>query len=213
MEFMHALVQFNVQMIRLHNSGVLHVRAGTGTARELCQAELSFTEQFWTQHAALLAGENWKVPLSCAVDASLDGEFAIARIYIRCFAFLRAWTTMGREAFIADLHSSSPESVARLEPLLRCMDETKTDRGCSIYVAEQVPCGCTDAIEAANRALPVTGKCLNPRCERQLPRAQLHRCSRCRNNLATYCCRQCQRADWPAHKQECVPHGQVINVN
>jgi tetratricopeptide (TPR) repeat protein len=42
--------------------------------------------------------------------------------------------------------------------------------------------------------------CYNPRCETP-DRKATNRCSGC--NTAQYCCRECQKADWPRHRPEC----------
>ena len=42
--------------------------------------------------------------------------------------------------------------------------------------------------------------CYNPRCETPDEQAT-YRCTKC--NTAKYCCRECQKADWPRHRPEC----------
>ena len=47
--------------------------------------------------------------------------------------------------------------------------------------------------------------CHNATCSKQ---TRLHHCAKCCDTV--YCSRECQRADWPEHRRECVAAGPVI---
>ena len=41
-------------------------------------------------------------------------------------------------------------------------------------------------------------------CEQEFPKTALKRCSHC--DRVQYCSKECQRKNWPRHKQFCIPH-------
>ena len=74
------------------------------------------------------------------------------------------------------------------------------------FYRKRVPCSCLrDMHLEARKILPKLGVCFC--CEAVKDRALLMVCSRCR--LSQYCSRECQVADWPSHKRECVTCARV----
>ena len=68
------------------------------------------------------------------------------------------------------------------------------------FVTKRLPCACLKMLHSATRKkLPKVGVCNG--CHKQFPRSQLHICTGCM--ISEYCSKECQRANWPIHKQCC----------
>ncbi|EJK46597.1 hypothetical protein THAOC_34730 [Thalassiosira oceanica] len=66
------------------------------------------------------------------------------------------------------------------------------------FVAKRLPCTCLKKLRNATRkTLEKVGMCCN--CLRYFRRSDLYVCTGC--NIAEYCSRECQRADWSKHKR------------
>lgn len=75
---------------------------------------------------------------------------------------------------------------------------------CVKYLRKRIPCSCLDIKYKEVKSLPRFGMCCNPACtlpNRQIERSQMFSCSGC--DAMHYCCHQCQKADWPRHKEWC----------
>ena len=73
------------------------------------------------------------------------------------------------------------------------------------YFRKRIPCSCLDGKYDEVKAITKLGFCFNPECNfemsGELERSKTMYCSRCR--CATYCSRECQKADWARHKSYC----------
>eukprot|EP00984_Skeletonema_dohrnii_P011223 scaffold4462_cov119-Skeletonema_dohrnii-CCMP3373.AAC.6 len=70
----------------------------------------------------------------------------------------------------------------------------------------RVPCSCLDEKYHEVKCITKMGLCYNPECRLNpsgevVERSKTMYCSRCRN--ATYCSRECQKADWTRHRPAC----------
>ena len=80
---------------------------------DVCLQEIRFLLYFWSlpAHAALIERDSHMVPFSCAVDAAIDRNFELARVFVRTGAFVRQWRKQGRDAHVGRL--PQPNSLAR----------------------------------------------------------------------------------------------------
>ena len=72
------------------------------------------------------------------------------------------------------------------------------------FLRRRIPCSCLDEKYEEVKSITKIGVCHNPQCSfpnRMVERSKTMYCSRCR--CATYCSRECQRADWSRHKEYC----------
>ena len=75
------------------------------------------------------------------------------------------------------------------------------------YFRKQIPCSCLDEKYKQVKSIPKMGVCYNPECplpDRRAVRSKMLRCTRCQTSRnVNYCSRECQEANWPAHKNYC----------
>ena len=171
----------------------------------LVNVELSALFGYWSrpEMSALITIDSSKAAFSCAVDATIDSEFAIARLFVRTGAFVLDWARHGGAQMHADYTSQeglSDDVVARYAETTRCLWKTRTDRGVTLYLAAHLPCQCLAGAAGAARLVEEHGKCLT--CQRQIPLREIKMCARC--GVAEYCGPECQRADWKIHKRTCT---------
>jgi len=72
------------------------------------------------------------------------------------------------------------------------------------YLRKRIPCGCLDQKYKEVKSLPRLGFCCNTECtlpHRQVERSKMFSCTGC--DEMNYCSHQCQKADWPRHKEWC----------
>ena len=67
------------------------------------------------------------------------------------------------------------------------------------FYRKRTPCSCLDEMYAEVKPQPKTGICHH--CNGRFERRALKDCTRCRK--VQYCCKQCQKADWSHHKEDC----------
>ncbi len=78
------------------------------------------------------------------------------------------------------------------------------------YLRKRIPCSCLDRKYKEVKSLPRFGFCCNTECtlpNRQVERSKMFSCSGC--DEMHYCCHQCQKADWPRHKEWCK-QGRIV---
>jgi len=73
------------------------------------------------------------------------------------------------------------------------------------FFRRRIPCSCLDGIYEEVKHIPKLGICYNHECklhwELSLERSSFLDCTRCRRTC--YCSRECQKADWPNHQDNC----------
>ena len=90
-------------------------------------------------------------------------------------------------------------SVAR--PLIQARDLCDGgNRALIRFFSKRTPCSCLDEKNEMAKSQPKKGWCFL--CNRFKEYSQLKVCSRCK--LSQYCSVECQRADWPTHKETCA---------
>ena len=203
-----AMIGYMQEATTAHNRAVNSAReTGVSMLNAAVQAEMNTLFRYWSrpEMASIARPNSFKVAFSCAVDATLDSDFNVARQFVRVGAFLRDFARHGGAQMFTDWTSAaapSDEVMARYNESQECLHQTRTDRGLKIYLAKQLCGTCTciahDAIDAIE-STPKTGKC--QACQKQLPASQLKTCNRC--GCVEYCGRECQKADWKAHKKTC----------
>jgi hypothetical protein len=72
------------------------------------------------------------------------------------------------------------------------------------YLRKRIPCSCLDQKCKEVKSLPRFGLCCNPDCtlpHGQVERSKMFSCTGC--DEMNYCSHQCQKTDWPRHKEWC----------
>ena len=72
------------------------------------------------------------------------------------------------------------------------------------FFRKRIPCKCLDESYKEVKSITKMGLCHNLSCslrDRTAERSKMLSCTRCRR--ANYCSRECQKAAWPLHKQNC----------
>lgn len=134
---------------------------------------------------------------SIATDATLDGNLEYARNFLQIGIFLNAVAEKGRDKVLK--HFRGEEHCADVSAFCgKALHRTRTDRGMILFLDKVTPCACLNELGAAARSTPKAGKCSY--CKTQDIKIKLKKCSRCQ--MAEYCSRECQKADWPVHKRE-----------
>ena len=74
-------------------------------------------------------------------------------------------------------------------------------RDLSLFFIKRAPCGCFDELKRQLKGVPRTQPCNNPACRKLDSYSNHQECSRCR--VRAYCSVECQKMDWPRHKEDC----------
>jgi len=202
MAFITAMIESHQIMIPATNQVRVMIQNNVEgvVRRHAIQTELTILLEFWIapQHARLIDSESYKVAFSCATDAVIDGDFPMARLFVRTGAFLQLAASEGVKNVSAVLRSANHEEGG-LAVFCECLHKTNTDRGCTLYLSKEIPCRCLRLHAAEHRSQPQMGYCAN--CETQKPKAELRKCSQCKT--VSYCNQDCQKADWSQHRKIC----------
>lgn len=76
------------------------------------------------------------------------------------------------------------------------------------FYANNIPCKCLQQQDAAAKTESKRACCFH--CNMVRERRLLHLCTGCKYNL--YCSVECQRADWPMHKDDCKKYAEIHTV-
>jgi len=90
--------------------------------------------------------------------------------------------------------------LAKLHELLVGVDEHTFVS----FLRKRIPCSCLDGKYNEAKSVKKIGMCSNPKCVESNITAELSTmlyCTKCHE--ANYCSRECQKVDWPFHKQWC----------
>eukprot|EP00984_Skeletonema_dohrnii_P018324 scaffold8534_cov79-Skeletonema_dohrnii-CCMP3373.AAC.1 len=138
-------------------------------------AKMEIVMSYYLSHGteSILEGNNGYA-LECAVHARYMEQWAAVKLHET--QAITNWSKV--EAMSADSHT-------RVK-----------------FFRRRIPCRCLDAKYDEVKSITKMGRCFNPQCpDGRVERNKTMYCSRCR--CITYCSRECQKADWTAHKQEC----------
>jgi len=75
------------------------------------------------------------------------------------------------------------------------------DRDVVHFYKKRIPCSCLDEIYSELKKCQVRGSTCSY-CKQTVKRKDLKTCSRCK--FAQYCSKECQKLDWPSHKEHCM---------
>ena len=122
----------------------------------------------------------------------LDGKIGIARFY--------ASTASHFEEYIEVLHETKAAFDVTKAVELWIADEHTLVK----YLRKNIPCKCLDKKYKEVKSITKMGYCWNPQCsipDRMVERKSMLYCTRCQ--WVNYCSAECQKADWPEHKELC----------
>jgi len=119
---------------------------------KFAQAELDIFFQYWSrpEMAETISESSYKVPFSCAVDSMVDSNFPMARHFLRTGFLVRMWAKHGGAAMLSAMKSTA-SGVAQsqeVQTFCRWLQETSTDRGTVLYLAQEIPCSCLSHLAA-----------------------------------------------------------------
>lgn len=70
------------------------------------------------------------------------------------------------------------------------------------FYSKRTACDCCKEMKQSTKEMAKVGGCFH--CQQMYDRTKLQTCVQCK--FATYCLRECQRSDWPSHKEYCKTH-------
>jgi len=130
----------------------------------------------------------------------LEGRIASDARFLASFAcYFQEYVTVH-----IDKQKATAKSTKGAE-LLRC------EHTLVRYLKKKIPCNCLDKKYEEVKSVTKMGLCRNDNCSlpnRMVERSKMLYCTRCRD--ANYCSRECQKADWPVHKEYC---DQLVDLN
>ncbi len=183
-----------------YGTGYNSVGAGAMLAERLIAAEKATAEKYpevWGDPSKLKQFVSNLIFLG--TQGVLDGKIGIARFY--------ASTASHFEEYIKYyLHKTSAASGLAKAVELRSADERTLVK----YLKKNIPCKCLDEKYKEVKSITKMGFCFNPQCSipnGMVERSKMFYCTRCRE--VNYCSAECQKADWPEHKEFCVEHGRA----
>jgi hypothetical protein len=164
---------------------------------------------YWVIHGEYLDEHAVSSLKSMAANVVLDdNNYKDARLYLGIATKLDGCIAMGSVMDFCD--AMEEEETPSLEPQVkRYLEATAKihhNKGLLEYLANEIPCHCLDTtLQTHTRVEPVCDYCqqqssLSNNANAQLDQTFLQ-CSRC--HAASYCSKECQKADWKERKQSC----------
>eukprot|EP00984_Skeletonema_dohrnii_P006571 scaffold2353_cov93-Skeletonema_dohrnii-CCMP3373.AAC.2 len=132
-------------------------------------------------------------------QAVLEEDIGSARFFATSALFLRA-----RIKRISSGGTSSSSS-SLFGVIMKVVELTNADEHTLVhYLRKNIPCFCLNEKYKQVKSITKMGVCGHHACSvpgRTVERRSMLSCNGCRN--ANYCSRECQKAAWPNHKEEC----------
>eukprot|EP00985_Skeletonema_marinoi_P018063 scaffold10022_cov156-Skeletonema_marinoi.AAC.20 len=169
------------------------VKRGKSTLQSLIEAKCATMDEFidvWYDSA------NMEIVLSyylChGTESILEGNYGYAHECAVFARYMEQWTAV-------KLHQTQAlENWSKVEAM------TADSHTRVKFLRRRIPCRCLEKKYDEIKTITKIGVCFNSECPipcGYVERSKTMYCSRCRN--VTYCSRECQKADWTAHKEEC----------
>jgi hypothetical protein len=131
--------------------------------------------------------------IATGTQGVLDGNVDNARDYATAACFLEDYMAV-------ILHKTKALGVLTKVAELWSADEHTLVK----YLRKNIPCKCLDKKYKEVKSITKMGYCWNPQCsipDRMVERKSMLYCTRCQ--WVNYCSAECQKADWPEHKELC----------
>jgi len=126
----------------------------------------------------------------------LEGDIVVARFHasIACYFEEHIAVDLQKTKFTYDLTKVAELWSADEHTLVK-------------YLRKNIPCKCLDEKYKEVKSITMMGVCFNPKCsipDRMVERSKMLYCTRC--CISNYCSAECQKANWPRHKEFCDEH-------
>jgi len=130
----------------------------------------------------------------------LEGNIELARLLAAIACYFQEYASV-------QIDNQRPSVTGTTLPELFLSDEHTLVQ----YLRKNIPCSCLQTKYEEVKSITKMGMCCNDKCslpKRMVERRSMFYCARCR---APNCCsRECQKADWPVHKEYC---DQLVDLN
>ena len=135
-----------------------------------------------------------------------DKDYETAEWVTNLGMIAELYASRGVENVDADIdlmmnNNKDPKMKPYLRDLLVEMKDANRASSIVRVLQKRIPCKCLDNLRAMFHSEGEMRSELCEVCWKVYPKKQFKKCSRCK--LEDYCCRDCQRKDWPEHKQNC----------
>eukprot|EP00984_Skeletonema_dohrnii_P007848 scaffold2899_cov85-Skeletonema_dohrnii-CCMP3373.AAC.4 len=168
-------------------------KRGESTSQSLVEAKNATMDEFadvWNDSAKMEIVLSYY--LSHGTESILEGNYGYARECSVFARYMEQWTAVYLDMTHAIMNWSKVEAMS--------IGDIHT---CVKFFRRRIPCSCLDEKYDEVKNITKMGICYNPECKfYQMPeRRNTMYCSGCR--CVTYCSRECQKASWTTHKEEC----------
>jgi hypothetical protein len=138
--------------------------------------------------------------LSKGAESILDGHISAARFCASVAGFFEQWMSV----MLRKIQSLA--NPAKLNELIN-----SDERSLVTFFRKRIPCSCLDGKRKEVKSITKMGLCANRMCSlKEMERNKMLYCTRCRG--AYYCSRDCQKADWARHKDQCEALVELQNI-
>jgi len=187
-----------VDFFKIYSSGFLSVRSGSGEVNILdCfQADEKATGEkypnVWYDSSKLKLVA--LLFLFKGTQEVLEGNINNARFDASIAFFFEEYNAV-------NLHDRKDQAM----DFPKMLELSRADANTLVkYLRKNIPCKCLDGKYKEVKSITKMGFCCNEHCQvpgRMVERRTMLYCTRCR--AVNYCSPECQKADWPSHKEIC----------
>jgi len=177
-------------------SGAVHdaVKRGRSDSGCLIDAKDATMDKFavvWKDSAKLETAMSYF--LYYGTKSILGGKDGLARKCAVCARYFEQYIA-------AELHQT--QAIMHWQKIMEVSIEGDTHTLVK-FLRKRIPCACLEKKYDEVKSITKMGLCFNPQCNnnRIVERTKTKYCSGCR--CATYCSRECQKANWPVHREDC----------